>query len=568
MANTVIYPMLPPAMPRAEREAPMVQYKCRCGIPREITMLYWCRHCPSLQCALCVSQEVDSFFCPSCSNENMPSTEAKTAANCCNQGCFQCPRCASKLEYVQEEGGEDQKSLVCQHCRWSSISIGLTGSKPDIMKKIASQNEGTFNAYFGKLVEQYHVLAKEEVRKQEQVKQTAQQAVHRKGRVLYTKYATYKREGTKITKSKLKERLADRANKRYDEAKNEWVDIKDSAETSALLPAFESDIAALTQEDLAMTSIDDVASLSQRFQNLAVQPQSTNDVWPAPCKLLVKRSRRCRVCLHNMIKPELSPESIRYKMQLFASLHVPNLQFIDIPKLTVGEEAKVTFVLSNPLDQAIEIVLSDTQSEKAQVAVVPTSPTKPMSPTSLIGSKSPETAEEGNITEGVDGESAIVPREKLATMSCIVRDKSTFTSTAKIILPGGPLKVKEHDPVQEYQPEETSAVEEGDDGCILKRKGSTIIFALTVIPQTPGDDVKVMFYMQYKYKVTTTGFRSTEKTASTVVHDVDVPVEINLGKLASESVIEELDSEVEVETDAAVKTLEDDDAAPEIGSKV
>eukprot|EP00040_Diaphanoeca_grandis_P026986 m.152324 g.152324 ORF g.152324 m.152324 type:complete len:560 (-) comp30801_c5_seq1:68-1747(-) len=558
MANAVIYPMLPPAMPRAERAPPLVQYKCRCGVPRELTLLYWCRHCPSLQCALCVSQEVDSFFCPSCSNENMPSTEAKTAANCCNQGCFQCPQCASKLEYIQGEEASDNKLLVCQHCRWNSGAIDLQGSKADIMKKIAEQNEGSYNAHFGKLVDQYHLLAKEEVRKQEQVKQTAQQASHRKGRGLY-KYAAYKREGTKITKSKLKEKLADRINKRYDDAKNEWVDIVDTTEKNALMPTFESEISALTQADVNMATIDDVASLSQRFQNLAVQPSATCNVWPAPCKLLVKRSRRCRVCLHNMIKPELSPESIRYKMQLFASLHVPNLQFIEIPPLVVGEQATIVFVLSNPLDQAIEVVLSDTPSESAKTNVAPTSPTKSMSPTSLIGlPKSPDSTASPDTEEA----SGATPKEKLAPMSAVVREVSKFAANATITLPKGPLKVKEHDPVHEYQPEEASAVEEGDDACILKRKGNTIIFALTVTPQTPAEHVKVSFFMQYKYVVTTTGFRSTEKTATTVTHDVDVPVEINLGPLVA------TETAIEVEATAApVKTLDGDDTLPEVGSK-
>lgn len=59
-----------------------------------------------------------------------------------------------------------------------------------------------------------------------------------------------------------------------------------------------------------------VASLDQRLQNLTVQPTPITELWPMPTRLLVKRSKRCRVCLHNMIKPELAPDSIRYKMQV------------------------------------------------------------------------------------------------------------------------------------------------------------------------------------------------------------------------------------------------------------
>ena len=165
-----------------------------------------------------------------------------------------------------EEGGSF--ALVCGHCQWNSTSIGLVGDKADIEKRIAERQTGPYAGQFSSLIDRYarlrgslglcrltsglhaldprslqwepmpvavclscscqkiwsrsifhtsryQLLAKEDVRKQELQKQTASQAAHRKGRGLYTKYAAYKREGTKITKSKLKEKLRDRANKRY-----------------------------------------------------------------------------------------------------------------------------------------------------------------------------------------------------------------------------------------------------------------------------------------------------------------------------------------------------------------
>ena len=70
-----------------------VSYVCGCGRAQESTMLYWCRHCATLRCVHCVAHEVlramqvhpvltlrhqvDSYFCPHCLDEHMPSTEVK-----------------------------------------------------------------------------------------------------------------------------------------------------------------------------------------------------------------------------------------------------------------------------------------------------------------------------------------------------------------------------------------------------------------------------------------------------------------------------------------------------------
>lgn len=72
---------------------------------------------------------------------------------------------------------------------------------------------------------------------------------------------------------------------------------------------------------MAITEIGQVASLHQRFKNLAVQPTQYAEIWPVPKRLLAKRSKRCRECQHNLIKSELNPTSIRFKMHLVASVN-------------------------------------------------------------------------------------------------------------------------------------------------------------------------------------------------------------------------------------------------------
>lgn len=208
-----------------------------------------------------------------------------------------------------------------------------------------------------------------------------------------------------------------------------------------------------------------------------------------------------------MIKPELAPDSIRYKMQLFATLHVPNLTVAEVPAFAVGEAAKVVFQLSNPLDQAVDITLVPKTAPAAEGGAGGASGggAAAAADVPIDAAKADPKAAEG---EAGDANA----RPKLAPMSTVVREKSRFVPTGRIELTAGVITIAEHDPVHEYQPEEASTIKPEDnlDPCILKRQGNRVVFALDVTPENAEGDVKVSFCMQYKYKVTTTGFRSTE----------------------------------------------------------
>merc|ERR1712037_768448 len=49
------------------------------------------------------------------------------------------------------------------------------------------------------------------------------------------------------------------------------------------------------------------------------------DIFPRHKHLMIKRSQRCRRCEHNLSKPEYNPTSIKFKIQLAAYYHVPEL---------------------------------------------------------------------------------------------------------------------------------------------------------------------------------------------------------------------------------------------------
>ena len=61
-----------------------------------------------------------------------------------------------------------------------------------------------------------------------------------------------------------------------------------------------------------------VTTLEQRLHHPEVQAEKINELRPQHKQFLVKRSQRCRTCEHNVSKPEFSPQSIKFKIQLAA----------------------------------------------------------------------------------------------------------------------------------------------------------------------------------------------------------------------------------------------------------
>lgn len=68
-----------------------VKYECSCGEWESLNRLYFCRHCSNIRCMVCVNQEMDTSFCPSCL-DNVSTGEARQKRNRCSN-CYQCPVC-------------------------------------------------------------------------------------------------------------------------------------------------------------------------------------------------------------------------------------------------------------------------------------------------------------------------------------------------------------------------------------------------------------------------------------------------------------------------------------------
>merc|ERR1712032_865621 len=97
-----------------------------------------------------------------------------------------------------------------------------------------------------------------------------------------------------------------------------------------------------------------LTKLPQRLAQLETQPLEIGDIFPRHKHLMIKRSQRCRRCEHNLSKPEYNPTSIKFKIQLAAYYHVPELVIYKVDKLVAGVQAKFVIKVVNPTNTGTE----------------------------------------------------------------------------------------------------------------------------------------------------------------------------------------------------------------------
>ena len=100
-----------------------------------------------------------------------------------------------------------------------------------------------------------------------------------------------------------------------------------------------------------------VTSLEQRMAQLEAQPQDIASIFPRHKHLMIKRSQRCRRCEHNLSKPEYNPTSIKFKIQLAAYYHVPEIVIYRVGSLQAGLPAKFVIKVVNPSNTGTELEL-------------------------------------------------------------------------------------------------------------------------------------------------------------------------------------------------------------------
>ena len=82
-----------------------------------------------------------------------------------------------------------------------------------------------------------------------------------------------------------------------------------------------------------------------------MQPATIPELFPKHKHLMIKRSQRCRVCEHNLSKPEYNPTSIKFKIQLAAYYHVPDIVIYRVGELAPDQPTQLVIkVISSACD--------------------------------------------------------------------------------------------------------------------------------------------------------------------------------------------------------------------------
>lgn len=121
----------------------------------------------------------------------------------------------------------------------------------------------------------------------------------------------------------------------------------------------------------------EVTTLEQRLLQPDWQPETVDLLFPVHKHLTVKRSLRCRTCEHNVSKPEYNPNSIKFKIQLFAYYHIPEVRIVTVEPLRAGKVSELLIKLCNPTQYQTTISLS-----KLVIEEIISEETKPEEPPS------------------------------------------------------------------------------------------------------------------------------------------------------------------------------------------
>ncbi|XP_047528639.1 dynactin subunit 4 isoform X2 [Vanessa atalanta] len=447
-----------------------IKYVCSCGQLKPITNLYFCRHCLKIRCGFCICHEVDSHYCANCL-ENMPSSEARLKKNRCSS-CFDCPSCfhtlstrATIAQPRQDPAAGDAKIenkqpkkmyyLSCFNCRWTSRDVGI----PD--QPVASggwpERTNPFAARVNQLLDYYKAIAQQE--KQEKLDR------ERKKFAIRGKYMNLT-DKTGLTGAMARNIAGLASSESSSSAIANFVPSQASEEVKELPEDYH------TQE----VNLKQITSMRQRLRAAEWQPRSAARLHPAARALSVKRSQRCRACDHNLTKPEYNPGSVKFKIELLAYYHVPEVKIISYETVKPGETTALLLKLTNPTAHEMQVRLLQPQD-------VP---------------EVEEREEPKSIEKSLEKSLNL---EKDSSWSAVLRRRAALPTDCAVRVPDACLTLAQRDDAAEYDDDpqhDTSDI-------IMWRKSNKLALRLqvaTAAGAAPGGRARAALALQYSYRNT------------------------------------------------------------------
>lgn len=483
-----------------------VRYVCHCGSLKPISKIYFCRHCLKIRCGYCVCQEVDLSYCPNCM-ENLPSTEVRLKKNRCSN-CFNCPICFqmlstraghAPLRATKEEDSKNVKAvpkkvyyLSCPFCRWSSRDAGIPDQSMATGKWPEQENPhtGRINA----LIDYHKKLTSKEKQQRERKKFQPNRS-----------FMQFERYG--LTCTMLRKRIGQSIKQ---EPFLSWFDYPTPSIATEEVEELPPEIFT---EPLDITKI---STLEQRLQQPDVQAENVNGLRPQRRKFLIKRSQRCRVCEHNLSKPDICPQSTKFKIQLAAFYHIPEVKIVTCEPLYLGKSSELFLKFCNPTQHPTQITLFHLD-------------------TSMTPVHHADSTEKGELKS--DSVEAVC--DSLNSLSTVGRQVSIIeeVKTVKVVanadltLPHSSLILPAKDDTAEYDDTVDTHNYQDDPKLVVWRKGNKAVVRLTVVPYenvTKGEPVLVGFVMQYGYVNTITAVCEQKAPQKS---DLKVKLYLTVGKL-------------------------------------
>ncbi|XP_065156233.1 dynactin subunit 4 [Atheta coriaria] len=502
----------------------VVHYACSCGLLKPISRLYFCRHCLELRCGFCVCHEVDSLFCGKCL-DNRTSKEAAERKNKC-LNCFICPSCQQQLSMRSStvkstEGGKESSKvvyLICLWCRWTTRDVGIS-DQPVGNNRWPERDNVYANRLHG-IQERYKALVLAEMQQKLEKDKKRQK-----------KYVTYT-ERTGITAAMIRKKLG------IPDVPNPHLKNKIN-EAEPAIP--HEDVDELPEELLTQPIIlTNITTLDQRLIQPDMQPTVVDKLYPVRKQLSVKQSLRCRSCEHNVSKPEYNPNSIKFKIQLFAYYYVPEVRIFTVEPLRVEKKCELLLKFVNPTQYQTTIKLlpyykkvkADFEAVKQETDV--SLDTVEDSKENVVKLEVKEVKEEKPETKESKEPTSLTSLPSLASLS-ITRQQSTTIKprpcdaeiTADLIIPECSFILPPRDDAAEYDDTADSHNYQDDPKVVVHRKCNKATIRLQVIPKQMelGEEVVVAFTMQHIYTTTSMENKEPIKTP------LEVPVFLSLGKV-------------------------------------
>lgn len=485
-----------------------VRYMCNCGSLKPISKIYFCRHCLKIRCGYCVCQEVDLYYCPNCM-ENLPSSEVRLKKNKCSN-CFNCPNCFQMLSTraghvplkpttKEAEDSKDVKVvpkkvyyLSCSFCRWSSRDVGI--SDQTMASGRWPEQENPHTRRINALIDYHKILTSIEKRQRERKKFQPKRS--------FTQFEPFGLTSAMIHKCIVQSRKPQ-------------IQLQLSDQPT---PSIASEDVEELPPEIFTEPIDimKISTLEQRLQHPDIQAEYVNELRPQRRQFLVKRSQRCRVCEHNLSKPDICPQSTKFKIQLAAFYHIPEVKIVTCEPLYSGKPSELFLKFCNPTRHPTQITLFPLDVSMAPIPIV-------------------DVTEKGEVKK----DDVQVINESLNSMPSAVRQGPIIEEVkaikvvpnADLVLPHSSLILPARDDAAEYDDTADTHNFQDDPKLVVWRKGNKAIVRLNVTPfendEIKEESVIVGFVMQHGYVNTITALehKAPQKL------DLKVKLYLTLGKL-------------------------------------